>query len=156
MGKLIAGFHPGYERNGIYTLEQVFAQLGNSWAVFDGDVLSVCSLRYRLFAINRHCVCCGLEGTYFAKERSAKRFRQPGVLGEKLFRATTKGWHFNLYALGLRGEEILMTKDHILPRSKGGQDVIGNLQTMCRPCNNTKRDETHYQAMLPFCLAGDL
>ena len=28
-GVLVRGFHPGYERNGIYSLDEVFAQLGN-------------------------------------------------------------------------------------------------------------------------------
>ena len=31
-----------------------------------------------------------------------------------------------------------MTKDHILPRSKGGIDDISNYQTMCKPCNEVK------------------
>ena len=33
-----------------------------------------------------------------------------------------------------------MTKDHIIPRSKGGPDCIENFQTMCEECNNKKRD----------------
>ena len=33
-----------------------------------------------------------------------------------------------------------MTKDHIIPRSKGGPDCIENFQTMCEECNKKKRD----------------
>ena len=43
-----------------------------------------------------------------------------------------------MYAVDDNGDEILMTKDHILPRSKGGIDDISNYQTMCKPCNEAK------------------
>lgn len=153
MAPLIEGFHPGYERKGIYTLDDVFAQLGNSWAIFDGDIIPVVSLRYQVFKRSLTCVCCGLQGSYFAKERSARKIKPKhlkGIEGEALFKATTTAWHFNLYALTLDGREILMTKDHILPRSKGGADSLENLQTMCRPCNARKQDNVLYQPLLPF------
>ena len=150
MVPLIAGFHPGYERNGIYTIEAVLSRLGNSWAVFGNDIIPVVSLRYQVFARSLVCVSCGLEGKYFAKERSAKKLRDGSG-----FKATAKAWHFNLYAMRADGREVLMTKDHVLPRSKGGPDVLENLQTMCAPCNCRKRDNHRYQARLPFEARGE-
>ena len=47
--------------------------------------------------------------------------------------------HFNLYA-ELDGYIVLMTKDHIVPRSKGGKNMLENYQTMCCLCNSAKSD----------------
>ena len=45
--------------------------------------------------------------------------------------------HFNLYGLEDE-EEVMFTKDHIIPKSKGGRTHISNMQTMCSNCNNAK------------------
>lgn len=49
-----------------------------------------------------------------------------------------KSFHLNLYAIDENGKEVLMTKDHIIPKSKGGADDISNYQTMCERCNEAK------------------
>lgn len=33
-----------------------------------------------------------------------------------------------------------LTGDHILPMERGGRNVIGNVQVLCRACNSAKRD----------------
>jgi hypothetical protein len=47
--------------------------------------------------------------------------------------------HFNLYGIRDR-EPIILTKDHIIPRAKGGTNLLDNLQPMCYDCNQTKKD----------------
>ena len=94
--------------------------------VFNGELININSLRLHTFKISTRCVSCGLEGTHFAAERTARK-NQP----------LKESYHLNLYAMK-NGKEILMTKDHIKPLSKGGPDELSNLQTMCCKCNSKK------------------
>ena len=94
----------------------------------EGYVVNLASDRYFLF-LTQGVVCahCGLEGKYFGLDTSFP--------ASKLRRA-----HFNLYALTAEGKEMLMTKDHIRPKSKGGKDRLENYQVLCQKCNNRKGD----------------
>lgn len=78
------------------------------------------------------CVNCGIEGSFFAIERSPNL----SVVNRDAFNPDP--YHLNLYAVGDRGQEVLMTHDHILARCLGGKDVPDNAQTMCEPCNAAK------------------
>ena len=91
---------------------------------FDGDLININSLRLSMFKNKGvKCYSCGIEGEIIHKEKSS---------------INGKIYHFNLYAYNSNGHEVLMTKDHIIPKSKGGEDHIRNLETMCSPCNRTK------------------
>ena len=92
---------------------------------FDGDMIKMSSLRLQCFAkYGTKCVKCGIEGKYFYKEKGR---------GSDL-----DIYHLNLYAIDKNGKEILMTKDHIDPKSKGGANDLDNLQPMCQHCNTAK------------------
>jgi hypothetical protein len=126
-------------RNGMYLIEEVLDKAKpfldskksdvTTRVNFDGDIMKMASDRYKCFIVSgTKCVCCGIEGQYFYKERDAKGCKNPV-------------YHFNMYALDEYGNELLMTKDHIIPKSKGGKDVIENYQTMCSHCNEEKGDK---------------
>jgi hypothetical protein len=93
----------------------------------DGDLVAVTSVRLRTFAFKgTRCVSCGIDGLHFRKVRTHQSDPRP---------------HLNLYAAGLSDLiEVLMTKDHIIPRARGGPDALGNMQTMCFRCNERKGD----------------
>lgn len=85
----------------------------------DGFEVYPVSLRYMTFyQKGTTCVCCGKKGTHFK------------LCGDP----NTNRRHFNLFA----DDGSLLTKDHILPKSKGGRDAVENMQTMCESCNNEK------------------
>ena len=94
----------------------------------NNDSVSVSSVRLHMFAI-KGIVCvgwkkkCRVKGSFFAKEKQ---------------NGSEKYWHLNLYALKKDGTEMLMTRDHIIPKSKGGGNGISNSQPMCFECNNKK------------------
>jgi len=94
----------------------------------DSIMVKMGSHRYQLYA-EKGCACvrCDLVGTYFALERS---------FGQKYGK-----WHFNLYGRNKHGHEKMMTKDHIIPRSKGGKNKLSNYQPMCETCNRKKADK---------------
>lgn len=68
------------------------------------------------------CANCGITGTRFYLEKDIK----------------AKHWRLHLYALNEKGAEREMTKDHIIPLSKGGPNKHFNLQPMCSKCNSIK------------------
>jgi len=84
------------------------------------------SQRYKLFKKAKRCVKCGARGEVLILERVPQKGRS----------AT---FHFNLYCIK-NGKLVLMTKDHIIPKSKGGGNVMRNYQTMCYQCNQQKAD----------------
>ena len=86
--------------------------------------INVKSLRLQCFKKSKRCVRCGLEGTIISADTFTTK-------------SDRRGAHFNLYAI-FNGRTRLMTKDHTMPKSKGGADHLDNLETMCDQCNHRK------------------
>jgi hypothetical protein len=119
-----------------YSIEEVFQMIGEEYLnrqtdenknssdiEVEGFKVHPASLRYMTFyQKGTKCICCGKEGTYFQLDADRNGAN-----------ADTRR-HFNLYA----EDGTLMTKDHIIPKSKGGRDHVSNMQTMCTPCNKAK------------------
>lgn len=119
-------------RAGVLTLEDVLPLIPEEEDKFFDSVdffgyrVGVNSVRLKTFKIKGiACVTCGIIGEFFAVERDK------GLFGK---------YHLNLYAMK-DGKEILMTRDHIFPRSKGGSNALCNMQPMCQPCNSKKGDK---------------
>ena len=51
---------------------------------------------------------------------------------------------------GISNKEKALEVDHIIPRTKGGKDVLSNFQALCYTCNSQKsnKDDTHFKKIL--------
>jgi hypothetical protein len=120
-----------YIRIGVFTIDEVLNHIGPYKKDYIGKKVKMGSQRYELFKEKGVvCVKCGLKGEFFALEKQ----KQPNYQkGEEL--PDNDRYHFNLYGYNENGEEVMLTKDHIMPKSKGGSNTIDNYQTMCSVCN---------------------
>jgi len=127
--------HPEYERLGTLYIDEVMPHIGklkypNHTRIeheFCGEMIYVDSLRYLTYKVHGTvCEKCGLKGLYFAIERHSIR--------------DSDRYHLNLYGKNEDGKEVMMTMDHVIPKSKGGLDHTSNTVPMCEPCNFEKAD----------------
>lgn len=112
-----------------YSLEEIFSAVETSARygfTDDGKRFKITSARINLFHNKGvDCVTCGITGVVFRLETHD----------------ATINPHLNLYAQDEEGEMVLMTKDHIMPKSKGGANELDNYQPMCTFCNSKKADK---------------
>jgi len=97
-------------------------------------VVSLKKAKWFSFQRSTQCVACDVDGTRVFLQVYGRLINS--VLNMRHRRAR----------LQLYGEEngqlILMTPDHITPRSQGGSGEVDNLQTMCAICNALKSNWT--------------
>ena len=113
-----------------YSVEEILPILGSlrrhTFHLPNGRSYTIrtsCS-RLLTFKNSLECVWCGCVGNVFKLE--ASRHYSP---------------HLNLYYIkDPNSKHILMTRDHIIPKSMCGDDRPDNLQTMCEKCNQKKGD----------------
>jgi hypothetical protein len=110
----------------------VYSKSGDKRRVFLDKKVKMRSSRLELFASEEDhqgitCNACGVEGKYFYLERNQNNPKD--------------SYHLNLYGIDGDGDELVLTKDHIIPKSKGGDNNLSNYQTLCYPCNHEKADD---------------
>lgn len=126
--------HKGYEVRAVYKPEVVLDEVGPGRKEWDGLMIKMNSQRYRLFQRSCKCVRCGVVGTRMYLEKAEK--------------CNENSWHFNLYGVREDGTEVMMTKDHIIPKSLGGKNCLENYQTMCSDCNGEKGNIMEHRYMI--------
>lgn len=70
----------------------------------------------------------------------------PALTNSALFRRDD---YFCMYC-GNQFHESELTRDHVMPSSKGGKDVWTNVVASCQRCNHHKADRTPEQANMPL------
>jgi len=111
-----------------YSIEEIFEFIKNnpSEEYYVDPEGNSCKLRRPKIYFRKGLKCaakcgCDLTGQYFVLD---------------LYK--NGGTHFDLYAKDSKGEEVMMTIDHIHPKSEGGKDIMENYQPMCSPHNSEK------------------
>ena len=75
------------------------------------------------------CPCCGAKGSHahlvksYNKDHTGKRRMVINVV---------------VLAKRSNGKLVEITKDHIIPKSRGGKNTVSNYQPMCKECNQGK------------------
>lgn len=92
----------------------------------NGFVININDIRIQTFKKYSYCVCCEARPIYFRIEKLPNTKNKFGR------------FHLNLYGINIDNEIVLMTRDHNIPKSKGGSELLSNMQTMCIDCNNKK------------------
>jgi hypothetical protein len=90
-----------------------------------GQRVKLTSLRMQTYTLGTKCKHCPREAHFFSVERQINDNKQ--------------GYHLNLYHQAENGQLIMMTSDHIVPKSLGGSDTeLSNRQCLCTICNSRK------------------
>jgi len=107
-----------------YTIGEIanYVRSDEPYVVLDNTRVKVQGLRLNTFTEHTVCASCERAGTHFriASNNDSKK----GPIS----------YHLTLWS----DDKIQMTKDHIIPASKGGADHISNMQCMCTKCNSKK------------------
>ena len=158
-----------------YTVNQILPYIGSSKISLETNEGSfrvrADSIRLECFKKNISCVECKVVGNVFLLQTTIdnspkvklncfikdchicgmyRRLQVQRCKDDMIGPKTYHTPHLNLFSRQPNGKMILMTKDHIMPKSRGGADNIHNIQTMCEHCNCRKGSlhPDEYQRML--------
>lgn len=84
--------------------------------------------------------------SYMRKREATRRARQAGFKidghhTEDQWQELLKVCEYRCACCGRHQSEAPLTRDHVIPLSKGGSDEIWNMQPLCRNCNSMKHAE---------------
>jgi 5-methylcytosine-specific restriction endonuclease McrA len=122
----------------LYYNDQVTYECGNSSLLVRGGINRVTGLRSKI----------EVNSIIATKNYSKVSYSDytPPLTNLTLFHRDTKTCMYCGETFTLKN----LSRDHVIPLSKGGEDKWTNLVTACKGCNNKKGDRTPEQAGMPL------
>lgn len=75
---------------------------------------------------------------FYCNTRRALKRNADGSHTIEEWTITKRNFNFMCVNCGAGEPEIKLTRDHIIPLSRGGSDYISNIQPLCKKCNSIK------------------
>ena len=123
----------------LYSRDMIAWTTGESVFTFTGGINRISGLRSKI-SIN----------SIIAIKRSSIRKRVkrhiPPLTNRELF---LRDAHLCMYC-GREYQNHMLTRDHVMPMSRGGTDLWANVVTACRHCNTHKGNKTPEEANMPL------
>ena len=79
--------------------------------------------------------------TLFTNIRRARKLAAEGSHTDKEWQSLKAFYDYKCLCCGKREPEIQLTRDHVIPLTKGGTDSIDNVQPLCARCNSKKNNK---------------
>lgn len=84
----------------------------------------------------------GIPDAYFTTQYNIRKSKAEGLHTITEWALLKEEYYHTCPSCGRQEPEIKLTKDHIIPLSKGGSNFISNIQPLCRKCNSKKKIDT--------------
>ena len=123
----------------LYSRDMIAWTAGESSFTFHGGISKLSGERSRV-SINS-IIAIKRSNKYYSNKRII-----PPLTNRELF---LRDAHLCMYC-GSEFSERLLTRDHVLPLSKGGKDKWSNVVTACKHCNTRKGNKSPEQAHMPL------
>ena len=79
--------------------------------------------------------------TLFTNLRRARKLAASGSHTDEEWQALKAFYEYKCLGCGKQEPEIRLTRDHVIPLTKGGTDSIDNVQPLCARCNSKKNNK---------------
>jgi 5-methylcytosine-specific restriction endonuclease McrA len=78
----------------------------------------------------------------YTHRRRVRRLQNGGSYTKREWYELKRRFDFTCLCCGQKEPAIKLTVDHVIPISRGGTNDIGNIQPLCRRCNQSKGTQT--------------
>lgn len=121
------GMWQKYETIKVWTVPELHALLADGLEYYNGAYFHDARVR-TLIDKGPKCASCKTVGNLYALQRGINDM-------------VNRDYHINLWSRQGPHSFMLMTRDHIIPKARGGSDLLSNSQCMCAYCNFRKSDK---------------